>query len=525
MNKLIARLWLAASLAALATSGLQAAHAAAPADKTLTAVLESDVRILDPSFTTIYITRTFGYMVYDTLFGMNAKGEIKPQMVDHYEVSPDHMRWTFTLRPGLKFHDGQPVTAADAVASLQRWGQRDALGKQLLAAAASLTADNDKTFTLKLKTAYGPVLETLGKPAAMVPFIMPARLAKTPVGQQVPEVIGSGPFVFKRDEWKPGSTIVFEKFKDYVPRSEPADLMAGGKVAKLDRVVWKYIPDSNTVLAALQAGEVDYVQYPAFDMLPILKSDPNIQLVDLKGPNMYLGFYRLNSVNKPFDDPAIRRVVAMAVSQEKTVAALGVPAEFSVKNCKSYYICNSVLATDAGSEPYAKPSVAAAKEALKKTKYAGEKIVILQATDIEAPRVSSEVLAQTLREVGFNVELQSMDWNSVIAKRATKDAWHIFGVHTSGWDMMSPLTNLYISNNCLDYAGWSCDERISKDLVAFRETSDPKEQKRLAAEIQKVTYEIMPAVIWGQFSQPAAYRKGLKGLIESSIPVFWNVSK
>ncbi|CAB3652365.1 Glutathione-binding protein gsiB precursor [Achromobacter denitrificans] len=524
MTKSLARFALSASAVLLAAALAPAAHAA-PADKTLTAVLESDVRILDPSFTTIYITRTFGYMVYDTLFGMNAKGEIKPQMVDRYDVSPDSMRYTFTLRPGLKFHDGQPVTAEDVVASLQRWGQRDALGKQLLAASASLTADDDKTVTLKLKEPFGPVLQTLGKPAAMVPFIMPARLAKTPMGQQVPEIIGSGPFVFLKNEWKPGSTISFERFKDYVPRDEPADLMAGGKVARLDRVVWKYIPDGNTALSALQAGEVDYVQYPSFDMLPILETDSNVQLVDLKGPNMFMGFYRLNSVNKPMDDPAIRAVVAMAVDQSKTIAALGVPERFSMPHCATYYICGSVLATDAGSEPYAKPSVAAAREALKKTRYAGEKIVILQATDIDAPRVSSEVLAQTLREVGFNVELQSMDWNSVISKRASKDAWHIFGVHVSGYDMMSPLTNLYIGNNCQDYAGWNCDARITKDLAAFRQTSDPAEQKRLAADMQKVAYETTPAVIWGQFSQPAAYRKNLKGVIESSIPVFWNISK
>ena len=183
------------------------------------------------------------------------------------------------------------------------------------------------------------------------------------------------------------------------------------------------------------------------------------------------------------------------------------------------------METKAGSEPYAKPSIAAAKAALKKTKYAGEKIVILQATDIDAPRVSSEMLAQTLREVGFNVELQSMDWNSVLSKRGSRDAWHVFGVHVSGYDMMSPLTNLYISNNCQDYAGWSCDERITKDLKVFRETSDLKEQKRLAAEMQKVAYETTPAVIWGQFSQPAVYRNTIKGVIKSSIPVFWNVSK
>jgi len=515
---------LAFAAAALLAS-LNPGVALAQSPKTLTAVLESDVRTLDPTFTTAYITRTFGYMVYDTLFAVDSKGNVQPQMVDKFEVSPDKMQYTFTLRPGLKFHDGQSVTARDVVASLKRWGQRDSLGKQLFAAIGSLTAPDDSTFALKLSSPFGPVIQTLGKPASMVPFIMPARLAETPASQQITEIIGSGPFAFRKDHYKPGNQVVFEKFAGYVPRKEPADLLSGGKVVHLDRVVWKYIPDSNTAAAALQAGEVDYMQYAPFDLIPVLKADPNVTLVDLKGPNMFMGFYRLNSVNKPFDDPAIRRVVAMAVDQQRTVAALGVPREFAVDRCVTVFICGSPMETTAGSEPFAKPSIAAAKAALKQTKYAGEKITILQATDIDAPRVASEALAQTLREVGFQVELQSMDWNSVLAKRSSRTGWHAFGVHVSGHDMMNPLTNLYITNNCQDYTGWSCDDRITKSLDQFRKTSDLKEQRQLAVQMQQVIYETSPVVIWGQFSQPAVHRKTLKGVVKSSIPVFWNISK
>lgn len=520
---MFSRFALLASAAAV-LAGLQA-PAALAAPTTLTAVLESDVRTLDPTFTTAYITRTFGYMVYDTLFGIDSKGEVQPQMVERYEVSPDKSTYTFTLRPGLKFHDGQPVTAKDVVASLKRWGQRDSLGKQLFAAIGSLSASNDSSFVLKLSAPYGPVVQTLGKPAAMVPFIMPARLAETPASQQITEIVGSGPFVFRKEGYKPGNSVLFEKFTGYVPRKEPADLFAGGKVVHVDRVVWKYIADSNTAASALQAGEIDYMQYAPFDLIPTLKADRNLTLVDLKGPNMFLGFYRLNSVNKPFDDPAIRAVVALAVDQQKTIAALGVPREYAGARCASVFICGSPMETSAGSEPYAKPSVAAAREALKKTKYAGEKIAILQATDIDATRVSSEALAQTLRQVGFNVDLQSMDWNSVMSRRINRTGWHVFGVHFSGYDMMNPLTNLYIINNCQDYTGWSCDERTSKSLEAYRKSSDIGEQKQLAAQLQQTFYETTPAVIWGQFSQPAVHRSALKGVIKSSIPVFWNISE
>ena len=240
---------------------------------------------------------------------------------------------------------------------------------------------------------------------------------------------------------------------------------------------------------------------------------------------MFQGMYRLNHANKPFDDPAIRRVAAMAVDQAKVMAALGVPADFMVKDCKAYFTCGGIYASDVGSEILNPRTVAAAKAALAKTKYAGEKITILQATDLEAPRVSSEVLAQTLRDVGFSVDLQSMDWGSVVSKRTSKTAWHIFGVHALGYDMANPLTNLYIGNNCADFVGWSCDERVTKALDDFRDTSDAAKQKSLAIDVQKLAYETTPYIIWGQFAQPAALSKELKGMINSSIPVFWNVSK
>lgn len=526
MSPVLSRLTRTLQLSAVAALlGVTAVHAQLHDKKTLTAVLEADVRVLDPSFTTVYITRTFGFMVFDTLFSQAEDGSVKPQMLESFDVSPDKMVYKFVLRDGLKFHDGSKVTSADVVASLQRWGQKDALGKALTAATKSLVAADEKTIVLTLGKPYGQVLQTLGKPSAMVPFIMPARLAKTPLSEQVPEIIGSGPFVFKRSEWKPGSQMTFERFKDYVPRKEAADFLAGGKVAKVDRVIWKVIPDANTAISALQAGEVDYVQYPSFDMLKPLQKDPSVRLVSAKGAGMFMGHFRLNHLEKPFDDPAIRRVVNMAVDSSKFMAALGVPPEFAVTNCLAYFSCGGTYESNAGSELVAPRTVAAAKAALAKTKYKGEKITILQGTDIEAPRVSGEVLAQTLREVGFNVDLQSMDWGSVVSKRASKTGWHLFSVHNAGYDMANPLTNLYIGNNCADYPGWSCDERMTKKLAEFRETADLAKQKELAADIQKLAYETTPSVVWGQFAQPAALSKELKGMINSSIPVFWNVSK
>jgi len=243
----------------------------------------ADLKVLDPIWTTAYVTRDHAYLVYDTLFASDASLQIKPQMVDKYSVSRDHMKWSFTLRDGLKFHDGQPVTAEDCVVSLQRWGQKDSLGKLLMAATGKLAASDKKTFTLDLKEPFGAVLDALGKPSSNVPFIMPARLATTDANEQIKEVIGSGPYRFVKAEWQPGDQVVYERFADYAPRSEAPSGAAGGKRANVDRVIARYIPDAATASAALEKGEVDWWDNPPVDFSTRLEKNPSIT-VFVKNP-------------------------------------------------------------------------------------------------------------------------------------------------------------------------------------------------------------------------------------------------
>lgn len=266
--------------------------------QTIRAVMHSDLKILDPIWTITYIVRDHGYMVWDTLFAMDAKQQIQPQMVDHHEVSPDGLTWTFTLRDGLKWHDGPPVTSEDCIASLRRWAARDSMGQQLLATVATLDPVDPKTFRMVLKEPYG-VLEALGKPSSGVPFIMPKRLAETDPSTQLQEVVGSGPFIFKKDEWRPGERVVYVKNPEYKPRSEPASWLAGGKVVNVDRVEWVWIPDSQTAVNALLAGEVDYLESVSHDLLPLLKADSKVKLFNGNPLGLQYDF-RWNSLQPPF---------------------------------------------------------------------------------------------------------------------------------------------------------------------------------------------------------------------------------
>jgi peptide/nickel transport system substrate-binding protein len=307
-------------LAAVCSAGLAAAATPVLAETTLRAVMHSDLKILDPIWTTAYIVRNHGYMIYDTLLAQDEKGAVKPQMVEKYETAPDNKSYTFTLREGLLWHDGKPVTSEDCIASIKRWAVKDSVGQKMMTFVDSIDAVDAKTFTIKLKEPTGLVLLGLSKPSSNVPFMMPKRVADTDPNKQIEDFTGSGPFVFVRDEWKPGDKTVYVKFDKYKPRAEPASGLAGGKVVKVDRVEWRAISDAQQAINALSKGEIDFVEQPSHDLLGTLKKDPNVDIV--VSPMLKAQYvFRPNTLHKPFDNPKIRQAVGYAVNRQAIVDA------------------------------------------------------------------------------------------------------------------------------------------------------------------------------------------------------------
>src|SRR5256885_621331 len=377
-----------ALMLALAASALLTQPAAAQ-QKTLRFVPEADLRSLDPIWTTAYITRNYGYMVYDTLFAVNDKFEVQPQMVDKWSLSGDKLTYTFTLRDGLKWHDGQPVKSADCIASVERWAKRDALGQKLAELTDSWTAVDDKTFTLKLKKPFSLTLDALAKPSSNVPFIMPERVAKTDAFTQITESIGSGPFKLVKEEWVPGNKVVFVKNTDYVPRKEPPSWAAGGKVVKVDRVEWLYIPDSATAAAALNAGEVDIWEQVPPDLIPLLSKNKQITVKN-NDPLGSMGMIRFNFLHPPFNNEKLRRAVMYTVDQQDYVIGIAGDPK-NGKPCYSYFTCGTPLSSEVGAEPLkGKRDLAKASQLVKESGYKGEKVVIIDATD--QPIVHSQSL-------------------------------------------------------------------------------------------------------------------------------------
>ncbi|HSI00236.1 MAG TPA: ABC transporter substrate-binding protein [Reyranella sp.] len=511
-----------AAVAALLTAG------AASAQSTLKVVMLSDLKILDPIWTTAYIVRDHGYMVYDTLLAIDAKLEVKPQMLDSWKVSDDKITYTFVLRDGLKFHDGAAVTAEDCVASIKRWGARDAMGQKLMQFTKEVAVVDPKTFTLTLKEPYGMVLESLGKPSSSVPFIMPKRIAETPPDKQISEFIGSGPFVFKKELWRPGEKVIYEKFADYKPRSEPASGLAGGKQVLVDRVEWVVLPDAQTSINALIAGEIDMMQQPPFDMHPLLEASKGVKLVDLNTLGTHFAF-RFNTLHKPFDDPRIRVAALYALSQRDSLAA-GVGNPKYEKVCKDLFGCGTPLSTAKGWEDKLDGNSAKSKELLKAAGYDGTPILLMHATDTSAG-VAAPVAKAMLERGGFKVDMVSTDWQTVLARRSRKEppssgGWSAFTTTLATTDILDPVVSFFTGAACEKASiGWPCDEKIEKLRDDFARTTDPARRKELAEALQVRLSEFPTYAPLGQFNMPVALRTNVSGNMEAPATVFWNVKK
>ncbi len=514
-----------------AQPGAESVPSAEPGTQSVLRVkIMSAVKQVDPIWTTDYAVRDHGYMVYDTLFSMDDKYNVQPQMVDTYSISDDKLVYTFTLRDGLKWHDGTPVTSKDCVASIKRWGARDSMGKMLIKVTEKFKVIDDKRFSLILKEPYGLVLESLGKIDSNVPFMMKEEQALTSPDDPIKEVIGSGPFKFVKEEFSPGNKAVYVKNKNYIPRKEPASNVAGGKIPRVDRVEFIHFPDASTAVNALSVGEIDYIMDPPTDLLPVLEKVKGIkiEIIDSLGTQPII---RLNHLQPPFDNPKVRQAVLWAVNVESMLRSVvgNRPELFELS--PSMYGSKSPFASDVGSEPLMKQDFNMAKRLLTEGGYNNEPIVILQATDDFTINNQSLVLAQDLRKVGFNVDLQAMDFSTLADRRTSKKpasegGWHIFLTFFANSSFMDPVSNLCIgAAGENEWYGWPSDEQIEKLRKAFTKETDFEKKKKLAMAIQKRAYEIVTYIPLGTYFLPSAYSDKLEGILESPIQIFWNVRK
>ena len=494
-------------------------------------VPQANLSTLDAVAGTQYVVRNASLLIWDTLYGIDSNIVPKPQMAEGHEVSPDFKVWTFKLRPGLKFHDGEPVLSKDVVASLARWMVRDTMGQRIRATLEEMVAVDDRTVRIKLSKPFPKMLFALGKNNAPVAEIMPERIAKTDPFQLIKEYVGSGPMKFATDEWVPGSKAVFTKFEGYNPRPEAADWLSGGKRMMFDRIEWLILPDDATKAAALQNGEVDWWENPVPDLVPLLKRNRNISL-DISDPLGNIGSFRMNHLHPPFNDVRARRAVMMALSQEDYMRSVVGDDETLWKPLPSYFTPGTPVYSEEGGDILKGPrKYEEAKKLLAEAGYKGEPIVLCVATDVQITKAQGDVTADLLKKIGMNVDYQALDWGTVGARRAKKDppsqgGWHIFHTWHAGADCTNPAP--YTAFDCggdKAWFGWPKNDQIQELVGTWYDAPDAAAEKAAIAALNKAAMDFVIYPPTGFFLMYQAWRKNISGIVKAPFPVFWGVQK
>ncbi|HYZ64578.1 MAG TPA: ABC transporter substrate-binding protein [Acetobacteraceae bacterium] len=504
--------------AALARPGL------AQGSRVLRFVPQGNLNNPDPVWTTTTLARNHGLMIWDTLYAVNGKLEPQPQMVEGHEILDDGKTWRFTLRQGLAFHDGEPVRGTDCIASIQRWGKRRGLGQRMLEQTDEMRPVSDRVFEIRMKKPY-PLMPTA---LADWCFVMPERVAKTSPFEQITDYTGSGPFRFVRDEWVSGSQAVYARNDKYVPRQEPPDGAAGGKVVNFDRVEWRIVPDQATAAAALQSNEVDWVEQPLFDLLPTLRKARGVRVMrnDTVGA---IAMVAVNHLHPPFKNPKLRRALLPAIDQQEFMQAAYGEEQDLYRTGVGVFTPGLPMATTAGLEALTgKRDLALAKKLVAESGYGGEKVLLMSPSDYADQQAYSQVFRDLLQKVGVAVEYLSMDWGTLVQRRASREpgVWNSFCTTYEGMTVANPASHLPLRGNGLEgWFGWPTDPAMEALRDQWFDAPDLAAQRQICDQMQRLAFEHVPFYPIGQRFLPTAVRDHLQDMVKASYPVFWGVRR
>jgi peptide/nickel transport system substrate-binding protein len=523
------RTFLAASAASLALPSL----ARAQSQTTLKFIPQIDLAFLDPHWTTAYVTRNHGYMVFDTLYGVDGNFTASPQMVEGHTTENDGKLWKLKLREGLLWHDGEPVLARDCVASIKRWAKRDAYGDALMQATDDLSAPDDRTIQFRLKRPFPLLPDALGKVGSPMPAMMPERLANTDPFKQITEIIGSGPFRYLADERLQGSRNVYARFDKYRPREGGTPTWTSGpKIVHFERVEWTTIPDASTAAAAVQSGEQDWWEYLTHDLMPLMRRNPKLK-VSVQDPTGQLEMMRPNHLQPPFNNPAIRRALFGAIDQTSFIQAIVGDNPEMIYTPVGAFTPGTPMASRAGLEPLiGNRDYDRVKQEIKAAGYAGEKTVLMVPMDFPQLKALGDVAADMMQRVGLNVEYAAIDWGAMVQRRTNKGpvaqgGWSAFVTGWTGGDWLNPAGHIALRGNGDSpgaWPGWAVSPRIEQLRNDWFAAPDLAAQKKICADLQVQVMTDVPFFPLGQFQQPTAYRADLTGML-NGFATFWNIRR
>jgi len=519
-----------AILGAAAAMGAKSALAQRRDPKELRFITAVGLTVLDPIWTASLVTLNHAYGVYDTLYGVAQDLSPRPQMVAGHTVSSDGLVWEFTLREGLLFHDGEPVRARDATASMKRWWRRDSFGQLVAAVTDSLEPVDDRKFQLKLKQPFPHLLVALSRVGALTCFVMPERFALTDPYQQVKEMIGSGPYKFVASEFNPGSRAVYEKFDKYLPRPEPAERTSGGKIAHFDRITWHTMPDAAVAASAMQAGEMDWWEYTPTDLQAMMEKSKGVTVTP-KDPYNWYGIARFNHLQPPFNNVKLRRAVLAAVNQDDYMRAAFGDDHRTWRACRAMMPCGVFGVTEFGTSAMPAVSIDVAKKMVADSGYKGERAVVLAPMDYPQLGTFGQVTADLFKKIGINVDFVPMDWGTMIARQANRDSvekggWSMF--HTSGSmpSMLNPALNMYIrGQGAKGWTGWYENAEIEALSQEWLRTAADSNPTALFDKMQRILFDDPPFLPLGQYGVFTVHRNDITGILDGSASYPWNVRR
>jgi peptide/nickel transport system substrate-binding protein len=499
------------------------------AARTLHLVPHADLANFDPVWTPAFIARNAGVLVWDTLYGVDAKLQPQRQMIEAEEVSPDALAWTFRLRPGLKFHDGEPVRAADAVASINRWAAREPMGAMIKAVENELATVDDRIFRWRLKKPFPKLPLALGKLSTPCCFVMPERIAATDPFRQIGDYVGSGPMRFVRSEWVAGARAVFERFTGYMPRAEPASWLAGGKRILADRIEWIVMPDPATAAAALQSGEVDWLEQVLPDLVPVLRKNRNV-IVDIQDPLGWVGLLIVNHLHPPFDDVRARRALLTAMSQGDYMRAF-VGDDAMWKPMPGYFTPGTPLYNEEGGDILKGPRrFDLARRLLAESGYKGAPVTLMAAQDLPNHKLWGELTADLLTRLGVTVDYAAIDWGTLNARRVQKSppgqgGWQMVISGVTGSDCLDGTNRLLRTDGKTVSVGWAMSPRVEAEVAAWYDARSLDEEKAVARRLNRAAADHVVYAPLGFYLRHHAWRKNVSGVRAGPLPFAWDVAK
>jgi peptide/nickel transport system substrate-binding protein len=394
-----------------------------------------------------------------------------------------------------------------------------------------MTALDDRRFEIRLNRPFPKLLMAFGKVTTLALLVMPERIARTEPTRNITEYIGSGPMVFKKDEWNAGARAAFERFPGYNPRPEAADWLAGGKRMGVDRVEWITMPDPSTAAAALRRGEIDWWEQPIPDLAPMLRGARDVR-IDIADPLGNVALFRFNHLHPPFDNLKMRQALQAVASQPDYMGAVvgNDPALWRPMN--SFFTPGTALYTEAGSEPLMAPrNMDMAKRLLAEGGYNGEAVVLPSASDVVQVKAQAEVTADLLGRLGVRVDFLSMDWGAHSSRTASRLAprqggWHLSHTWVAGAECVSPAAHKSLDGSGDSPTnGWARAPAVQSAIEAWFDAPDAAAEMRASEAANRAAMAHVSFIPSGFFLNYTAWRRNVSGIVKAPFPCFWGVSK